>query len=100
MEKNKTYAGEIEIVPNAHYLGININILIRSPLCYKSYVYYESLIKIKETINILYASGNHYSLLIKRNNKIYLQDNFNNLEDSNSNIKFDKKRYRKKYEKS
>jgi hypothetical protein len=42
MEIDKTYEGEFEISTTAHYLGINIYILIRSSLCYKSYVYYES----------------------------------------------------------
>ena len=70
--KDKTYAGDIEISTTTHYLGININILIKNPLCYNSYLFYENDIKTNEILNILYSSGNNYSLLIKRDNKIIL----------------------------
>lgn len=55
MEKDKTYAGYKEISTNSHYLGVNINILVKNPLCYKSHLFYESVIKTIETINILYS---------------------------------------------
>ena len=34
MKKDKTYAGNIELATTAHYLGININILIKSEFNY------------------------------------------------------------------
>ena len=64
----KTYTGDIEIAATAHFLGININIVINDNFNYKSYWYYRSIQDTNETINILYINSNHFILLIRKNN--------------------------------
>ena len=80
-KQDGTFAGDIEIATTAHYLGVNINILVRGELNYKSYLFYEGIIKTEETINILYDSNNHFILLIK------IQKNDNILEENNKEVK-------------
>ena len=87
MEKDKSYVGDLELSTNSHYLGININILTKSGLCYKSYLSFESLININEIINILYCYGNHYILLIKRVNRQFYSGKKETQIDSIINFK-------------
>ena len=64
IKKPKTYHWEIEIVIIAHFLGINMNIVVNKKFNYKSYLYYKNILDNKETINILYINSNNYRLLI------------------------------------
>jgi len=81
IRKDKFYAGDHELILTANYLLININVLYKDLMLYKSLNFYESPIKTEETMNILFINGNHYKLLYERNND-KIEDSFKSNKDN------------------
>ena len=66
IKEDEFYADDHVLVATSNNLGININILYKDSLLYKSLNYYQTKLKKIDTLNLLFINGEQFRTLFKK----------------------------------